>query len=111
MACRYLRDGGRTDALDSSLWSEDGTLSIVPSLARAMLARRSQRIASKDQWPEVFGKVLPGAYGGTAREGDEFLRLDPWKMALPSVSWKQSQMCLYTPDRILGTNVPGIIHT
>ncbi|PPR88874.1 hypothetical protein GOBAR_AA31809 [Gossypium barbadense] len=39
--------------------------------------------------PEVFGKVLFGALGGTAGEGDEFSWLDPQMMTLPSSSSKQ----------------------
>ncbi|PPS03618.1 hypothetical protein GOBAR_AA17044 [Gossypium barbadense] len=38
--------------------------------------------------PEVFGSVLPGAFGKTVREGDGFLWLGPRKRTLPSSSTK-----------------------
>ncbi|PPR95360.1 hypothetical protein GOBAR_AA25306 [Gossypium barbadense] len=60
------------DHRNLSLLSEDGTLSIV------LLVE-----------PEVFGKALPGALGGTTGEGDEFSWLDLWKMTLPSSSSRQ----------------------
>lgn len=111
------------DHRSSSLRSEDRTLSIVSLWARGMLVQWSQRTTPKGRWlggpeshqptelvlqqpsrcsgpqlkvvPEVFGKVLLGAHEGTIGGGNKFPRLNPQKMMLPSVSWKQGQQPFY----------------
>ncbi|PPS03609.1 hypothetical protein GOBAR_AA17055 [Gossypium barbadense] len=68
------------DHHSSSLRSGDRTLSIVPSRCSGPQLKVG---------PEVARKVLPGAHGETVGRSNEFSRLDPQKMMLPSISWKQ----------------------
>ncbi|PPS08193.1 hypothetical protein GOBAR_AA12445 [Gossypium barbadense] len=85
------RDGGRTDALE---W-----LGLTAPKGRWLGEPESRQPSELVLWqpsrysglllkvgPEVFGRALLGALVETIGEGDEFSRLDPRKMTLPSSS-------------------------
>ncbi|PPR85289.1 hypothetical protein GOBAR_AA35401 [Gossypium barbadense] len=76
LAGRLIRIGETGPCEDhrtTSLRSEDGTLSIVPS--RCSKPQLRVRL-------EAFGRALLGAFVETVGEGDKFPRLDPRKMTL-----------------------------
>ncbi|PPR98668.1 hypothetical protein GOBAR_AA22009 [Gossypium barbadense] len=91
IACRHLKEGGRTDALE---WLGFRRLRQGPKCTSTSRERNPSRYSGPQLkvGPEVFGKVLPRAHGGTVGEGDKFLRLDLQKRTLPSSSLKQKRV-------------------